>query len=79
MGDWPDYIDNNDGFDILCDVFNTLKKLGIVENYLFDYWEGHLLDEDGNYIYYTDVMVDLEIWVKDEYWAHSRHKGPPGY
>jgi hypothetical protein len=75
MSDWSDYIETDDGFYCLRSVFSTLKRLGVIDNYFFDYWEGHTLDEVGSISYYADVMVDMEIWIKDEYWAQSRHRG----
>jgi hypothetical protein len=77
MKEWDKYIETHEDMIVLQRVFGSLKELGVVSNFWFDYWEEDILDEAGEYVYYTEVMVDMEIWVGGqfgEYWAHSRHR-----
>lgn len=75
MNEWDNYIDTYENFDQLNDLFKSLKNLGIVVNFLFDYWEQDLLFENFKFMYYTEAMVDIEIWTEGGYWAQNRHKG----
>lgn len=67
------YIDQI-GASMLRDVLKSCKNLNIIDGYYVEYWGEDTWSECDSYIYYTEVMLTIEITAGDSYFGENRHR-----
>jgi hypothetical protein len=74
MNEFRPYIEDEHTVGLLEDVFTSLARLGIIDDFQFFYAEDSHYNEEGfDWIYhFTQVEWEIEIWSGGEYWATTR-------
>jgi hypothetical protein len=74
MNEYEPYIESEISMGVLEDLFTSLARMGIIDDFQFYYMEdSHFNEENFNWIYhYTRVEWEIEIWSGGKYWAVTR-------